>query len=44
MESPFWSCWRTFPKNSSLSLMSSLYLTFAPSLRRSNSGIDFLSM
>src|SRR4051795_2194385 len=27
---PAWSCWRTFPKNSKLSLMSSTYLTCPP--------------
>ena len=29
-ESPCWYCWRTFPKNWSLSLISSTYLTLVP--------------
>src|SRR3954452_3760745 len=37
------SCWRTFPRNSSLSLMSSTYLT-CPPYRRSNVLSTFLSM
>ena len=43
-ESPAWSCWRTFPKNSSLSLISSVYFTFEPGYFFSKSLSTDLSM